>query len=691
MIFFDLIFTDPIFSIKQKNSIKKNITFIDLYINLQPAKINLILPTKRTIPMLFVRGDGVILVSPLTRNPALILTFLLIDSWWSRTATKNNVIMLRLLLLLSEIQAQMIQKLLEQGYGLAAQMQPVSHSAMSNTSSYGTLNNTSNESLRYQKKAAGLFQTFCEKESSNLSNYNLNFDQFVCQFSSLCFNSHKEESMRAEIRSSGLQCLATMVHRLVPDDNLRAGYIWDNMDKIVAGILFIIHERYTARHKTSCQLDHSDYDYHEDEQELAEYIYGELYTSTRLRQSVERVDAAPADQHQVVIGLDEEKREDVALEPEHEAKTLLRNICTKADYTTISKIVVPILDFLDDNGQLGWHLAKFVRCIFLIVIYNVRQQHAFVVRELLKHLDSHRNSQALLKCHIIRTIILCTKISAMQSVGTTSQIIDIFNNLLKHLNISVEKAYNLSSKKADNLTDENKLQKEIISAMRQFTQNMPDYAKNDILVFFARQINTQQFSYFELSGNGQADKNELELLNGRKRAKYYECLYEICTRYRPVQVFGAFGSQQFLDDSLKLILVNDYASRNKANQILQLLIDKHHMLDRIQALKPATYRLVPVLKKNFQSTTSLTESSLSLNHHNHQHHEQSTAKLSRNQTFLSQLSLDKDKTKNGSAREDSMFMRKHGRTILSHFTEYLFIANNRRENYESAYVTLSLI
>jgi hypothetical protein len=116
-------------------------------------------------------------------------------------------------------------------------------------------NNT--DGLEYQKMAASLFQKFCDKEASNLSstvNYQLNFDQFVCQFSAMCYNTNKEERVRAEVRSSGLQCLATMVKRLVPDDNLRAGYIWDNMDKIVPALLFIMHESFLAQHPILARL-----------------------------------------------------------------------------------------------------------------------------------------------------------------------------------------------------------------------------------------------------------------------------------------------------------------------------------------------------------------------------------------------------------------------------------------------------
>jgi hypothetical protein len=60
----------------------------------------------------------------------------------------------------------------------------------------------------------------------------------------MCYNNNKDENARAEIRSSGLQCLATMVKRLVPEESLSASFIWENMDKIVPALLFIMQESY---------------------------------------------------------------------------------------------------------------------------------------------------------------------------------------------------------------------------------------------------------------------------------------------------------------------------------------------------------------------------------------------------------------------------------------------------------------
>lgn len=42
------------------------------------------------------------------------------------------------------------------------------------------------------------------------------------------------------------------------------------------------------------------------------------------------------------------------------------------------------------------------------------------------------------------------------------------------------------------------------------------------------------------------------------------------------------------------------------------------------------------------------------------------------------------------SREDIHFMRKNGRAFLAHVNEGLFLANNRRENFESIYLTVCL-
>jgi hypothetical protein len=64
------------------------------------------------------------------------------------------------------------------------------------------------------------------------------------------------------------------------------------------------------------------------------------------------------------------------------------------------------------------------------------------------------------------------------------------------------------------------------------------------------------------------------------------------------------------------------------------------------------------------------------------------AKSTRNHTYLSQLDLSEVQL--SSSREDIQFMRKNGRVLLAHLNENLFLANNRRENYESLFLTTCL-
>lgn len=58
------------------------------------------------------------------------------------------------------------------------------------------------------------------------------------------------------------------------------------------------------------------------------------------------------------------------------------------------------------------------------------------------------------------------------------------------------------------LVEENNLQSRIIDAMGQFTANLPDYSKNDVIMFIARQINSPQLSYIDLASQNQ-QVNEL--------------------------------------------------------------------------------------------------------------------------------------------------------------------------------------
>ncbi len=147
--------------------------------------------------------------------------------------------------------------------------------------------------------------------------------------------------------------------------------------------------------------------------------------------------------------------------------------------------------------------------------------------------------------------------------------------------------------------------------MGQFTRNLPDYSKNDVVMFIARQINSQQFNYVDLanaaSGVVTPAVSIKEQLSTQLRAKYFECLHEICTKYRPTQLFSAFSSVPFLEDILRLTLVADWASRRKAHEIIHYLLDKYQIIVKIKQLKPGLFSPIPpvVVIKTAKSTVSL--------------------------------------------------------------------------------------
>jgi hypothetical protein len=538
------------------------------------------------------------------------------------------------------------------------------------------------------------------------------------------------------------------------------------MDKILPALLFIMHENFKNNKETNFEEDYYEIN-EKEERDLERYIFGGLglrrdydeddddinastfvndrerstenikikfRRSTRTtnsdneigggggggagsRTNIDKADSNSSNQSspkedQVMITM-AQRQSNMAkqpsgpetVDPDHEAKMLLKNIASKADYTTISKIVLPILAYLDDDKPNGWEYSKFVRCVFLILMYNVKQQHAIVIKNLINHLDSHRNSSAQLKCFIIRAISICIRIAAMHSVGTTGQIIEIFTNLLKHLNFSVEKA-NLSRHDKLEQVQQQSLQREIIAAMGKFTSHLPDYAKNDVIMFIARQINSQQFTYLDLNKvdlNTPSNKDQ-------QRVKYFECLHEICTKYKPTQQFSAFTSGQFLEDILRLTLVSDWASRRKAHEILHLLLDKYQFLTKIKILKPNLFTFVLSkssssmskspsntsivrIKDNTQINKSESTNSNFFNKYSTSNNsigdtKKVNLKVTRNQTYLSQLELNESKL--STSKEDMAFMRKYGGVFLAHLNENIFLANNRRENYESIYLTTGL-
>ncbi len=401
------------------------------------------------------------------------------------------------------------------------------------------------------------------------------------------------------------------------------------MDKIVSALLFILHESYTT---TESQAKSQ---------------------SAPTGLCIDKVNICIDEQQQNIemktfaLNQDDSMLDDhVNKEPSIEAELLLKELSSKVDYTTITRIIKPMLVYMDTNDK-AWTHETFIKCVFETVMLNVKQQHAIVIKELMKHLDANRATNARIKTCILKATSTCIHINAMHSVGTTSQFIDIFTNLLKHLNFSLETNYlqQQQQQQGPNNDDDDEIcfQNEILDVMKNFTTQLPDYAKNDLIMLLTRQINTQQFTYNSLN-NTHEQATVKQRLNELVRNKYLDALYEICSNYKPVNAFStAFASVQFLEDILRLTIMYDPESRNKSQRILHYLLDKYNYVD----------------------------------------------------TFLTQMEksstiLDSIKPYGKQNKEDICFMRKYGRLFLSHMNESLFIGTNTKNNFKMIFLTLCL-
>lgn len=465
------------------------------------------------------------------------------------------------------------------------------------------------EQQDYEQKilATNSFKLFCKKErNQNISSYNRQYGHFIELFSSMLYRDRT-------VQIPSLQCLGAIIKYLAPNESVLAPYLWDNMDKILNSLLHLLQERLNNNNELIGILRKNV----KKGDILASY--GSFRESNDEENTKNTLNANE-------IELEIVSSDKVGIE----AQNLLKEISLKTDFTTITRVVKPTIDYFELNQQ--WENINFVSCVFETLMYNVRQQQSIIIKELLRHLDSHRNSNAKFKMYLLKVFSLCIQISVTHSIGTTAQIIEIISNLLKNLNLSIEKS-------SINRDDEIEFQNEILHTMKEYTSNLPDYAINDVIMFITRQINTRTFNYNDLQPqlNNRLNTTNDDLLKN----KYLDALYEICTKYKSAYVFGAFSSEKFVEDILCLTLIYDSKLRLKAHEIIQFLLNKNK-----------------------------------LNLHN---------------THINKMPLiDLFDMKLQPNKEDLHFMRKYGRLFLGHLNEGLFLANNTKANYESLFKIMSL-
>ncbi|KAL8584635.1 hypothetical protein ACOMHN_002364 [Nucella lapillus] len=242
-------------------------------------------------------------------------------------------------------------------------------------------------------------------------------------------------------------------------------------------------------------------------------------------------------------------------EPEHLAEMVFRDLICRASYGNIRSVLVPVLVHLD-NHKL-WVPTDFgVRC-FKVVMFSVQSQYGYlVIQLLLSHLDKHVKDDPQIKTSIITVLFEAVLISAGGSIGPS--VLEVFNNLLRHLRISVD------SKGGNHVqsTAEVKFQDAIVNTIGQFANNLPDYQKIEIMMFVMGKF--PQFTDEEIGGH----------MNQELQINLLKTLLKVATKYKTVNMSNAFPPE-FLHPMLRMSLMEDPGMRITVQDILHTLIDRH--------------------------------------------------------------------------------------------------------------------
>lgn len=343
--------------------------------------------------------------------------------------------------------------------------------------------------------------------------YHRRYDFFVSKFSAMCHSGdqHGPET-KCKIRRAGLRGIQGVVRKTVSDE-LQVN-IWESvhMEKIVPSLLFNMHDS---------GMGSTDVDIPEE-----------------------------------------------AETPAQMAEGVFRDLVTRASYGNIKSVLVPVLIHLD-NHKL-WVPTDFaVRC-FKIVMYSVQSQYGYlVIQQLLSHLDKHVKEDPQIKTSIITVLFEAVLISAGGSIGPS--VLEVFNNLLRHLRISVDSK---SSNHAVHAA-EVRFQDAIVNTIGQFANNLPDYQKIEIMMFVMGKF--PQFTDEEIGG--QMDKQlQMNLL---------KTLLQVATKYKTVNMSNAFPPE-FLHPLLRMSLMEDPGMRITVQDILHTLIDRHGNTNKLKCIELCT-------------------------------------------------------------------------------------------------------
>ncbi|XP_070195373.1 protein EFR3 homolog B-like [Littorina saxatilis] len=340
--------------------------------------------------------------------------------------------------------------------------------------------------------------------------YHRRYDFFVSKFSSMCHSGEQfGKEMKQKIRGAGLRGIQGVVRKTISDE-LQVN-IWEqvHMDKIVPSLLFNMQDTKSTGADIESPKDEDD--------------------------------------------------------PAHLAEVVFRDLVCRASYGNIRCVLVPILVHLDNHR--AWVPTDFAVRVFKIVMYSVQSQYGYlVIQLLLSHLDKHVKDDPQIKTSILTVLFEAVLISAGGSIGPS--VLEVFNNLLRHLRISVDN----KGKNQAQYSAEVKFQDAIVNTIGEFANNLPDYQKIEIMMFVMGKF--PQFADEEIGGH----------MDQQLQINLLKTLLKVATKYKTVIMSNAFPPE-FLHPLLRMSLMEDAGMRITVQDILHTLIDRHGNTKKLKRIE----------------------------------------------------------------------------------------------------------
>lgn len=283
--------------------------------------------------------------------------------------------------------------------------------------------------------------------------YHRRYDFFVSKFASMAHSSDQNMEKRRQLRMAGLNGLRGVIRKTVSND-LQAN-IWDetHMDKIVPSLLYNMQSK---------DLDELD------KEALANQSHN--FVS---KYSPHSIAASIAETPLISPTFGDKSL------PAMIAEDCLKELMRRATFGHIKSVIKPVLKHIDSHDL--WRLnpdgEQFSIKIFKIIMFSIQTQHSYaVIQILMEHLDEMirngvRSMDQKVKIGVVTVLSGIIAIAAAESIGPS--VLEIINSLLEHLRTSI----NTHGKR------EIEFQEAIMDTLAEFSRNLPDYQKTEILFF----------------------------------------------------------------------------------------------------------------------------------------------------------------------------------------------------------------